>query len=387
MEEFGKVLSEEEASSLFDDDLTGAQSEEGDPNEGKQNKENVDNKDAIKAAEADDGSLFDDAEIQPESVGSEEENQAKEDSKVHKDDGTSDTNFFSSIAKTLNDEGVLQLDDSSKVTTADALKKAFEDHITNRLDETQKRINNALNVGMKPDEIQQYEEALKTYNGISESDLVAETKEAGTLRANLIMQDFLNKGFDRDDATEMTKRSIKGGTDIEDAKKALASGKEFFDKKYSSQIEENTRKQKEFEKEREKQAAALKKSMLEGKDFMESVSVSKELRQKAYDAVSKPIWKDPDTGNVLTEVQKYQKEHPNDFIQNIGLLYTLTDGYKNIDKLVSNKVKKERKNTFNELETTLNSSKRYSDGTLNFVGDREDGDSHFVLGKGIALDL
>ena len=62
MEEFGKVLSEEEASGLFDDDLTGAQSEEGDPNEGKQNKENVDNKDAIKAAEADDGSLFDDAE-------------------------------------------------------------------------------------------------------------------------------------------------------------------------------------------------------------------------------------------------------------------------------------------------------------------------------------
>ena len=75
--------------------------------------------------------------------------------------------------------------------------------------------------------------------------------------------------------------------------------------------------------------------MLNEEKVFGDISIDKATRQKAYDNIAKPIYKDPETGEYLTAVQKYRSEHENDFIKNVGILFTLTDGFTNLDKLVS----------------------------------------------------
>jgi len=115
------------------------------------------------------------------------------------------------------------------------------------------------------------------------------------------------------------------------------------------------------------------------------LAVNKITRQKAYDTIMKPLYKDSETGEMLTAIQKYEKENKSEFMKNLGLLFTLTDGFTNLNKLVSDKVKKESKKAIRELENTLNNTSRTSDGNLKFVsGVGEDPESIF---KGYTLDI
>ena len=132
-------------------------------------------------------------------------------------------------------------------------------------------------------------------------------------------------------------------------------------------------KQKEIaDKQRKEDAENLNKSILDADSFLGNLVIDKSIKQKAYDSITKPIYKDPETGEYLTEVQKYAKENNRDFWKNLGVLYAVTDGFKNIDKLVKGKVKKEVKKGLRELETTLNSTARTFDGNLRFASGVED---------------
>ena len=126
--------------------------------------------------------------------------------------------------------------------------------------------------------------------------------------------------------------------------------------------------------------------MLEDKEILGDLEVTKPIRQKAFDAISKPIYKDPNTGQALTAIQKYEMENRTEFLKNVGLLFTLTDGFKNLDGLVKGKVRKEVKKGLRELEHTLNNTSRTSDGNLKFVSGVEDDPESFI-GKGWDLDV
>ena len=79
-------------------------------------------------------------------------------------------------------------------------------------------------------------------------------------------------------------------------------------------------------------------------------------------------------------------EHRTDFLKNIGLLFTLTDGFKNLDGLVKGKVKKEVKKGLRELENTLNNTARTSDGNLKYVSGVDEDPESFVE-RGWKLDV
>ena len=121
----------------------------------------------------------------------------------------------------------------------------------------------------------------------------------------------------------------------------------------------------------EKQYSNLKKRILDTEDFYDGVKVDKVTRQKAYDVLTKPVYKD-EQGNYLTALQKYQRENPIEFMENVAMMYSLTDGFKNVDKLAKSKVKAGLKKGFAELESVLNTSRRNSDGTLNFANSEPD---------------
>lgn len=303
------------------------------------------------------------------------------------DKESSSPNFYSSIAKALSEDGVFLLNEEeiSKVNNPEEFKELVESQIKSQLDERQKRINEALDLGIEVSEIRKYENAISYLDSIKETDLISENDQGEALRKQLIKQDFLNRGYDEKRADREVEKSFKSATDIEDAREALKSTLDYFQNQYNSIIESTKESEKEAIKQREEQSKQLQKSIFESSILGDS-NWDKTVRQKAFDSISKPIHKDKDTGEVLTAVQKYQRENPNDFLKTVGLLYAVTDGFKELGGLLGKQVNKKVKSSLKELESTLNNTVRTSDGNLKFVtGVNDDPDSK--IGKGWNLDV
>lgn len=361
--DMSNILSPDEVDNLFTDD--GGEETQVIPPE--KQEEDKDNKTTTEIPEVDPESLFDESE----SVGSEKVDTKGKESTSSKETGASPkTNFYSSIASALKEEGILSdLDDEtlSKIESPEDFAEAMEAQLKAQLDERQKRIDEALQVGIEPDEVRKYEGTISYLNTITEDAIIDESAEGEKLRKQLIFQDFLNRGFSKERAQRETQKSISSGSDIEDAKEALASNKEYFKQEYDNIIAE-AREAEEAEKARlKKEAADLKKAILEDKEVFEGLELDKTTREKVYNSISKPVYRDPETGEYLTAVQKYERDNRPDFLKKLGVLFTLTDGFTNLDKLVKPAAKKQVRKSLRELEHTINTTRRNADGSLNFM--------------------
>lgn len=326
----------------------------------------------------------------PESVGSGKDNQEEEeDTQSEKDKGTSPkTNFYSSIASALKEEGIFpDLDDDTLngIKTPEDFAEAVEKTVQARLDERQKRIDAALQADVEPDEVRRYEQTLANLDAIKEEYITDETEKGERLRKNLIYQDFRNRGYSEARAKREVEKSFNAGTDIEDAKEALESNREYFSTQYQDLIKEAQEEAKKEQRKIKEEAAQLKKSMLEDKEVFTGIALDKTTRQKAFENITKPVFKTED-GEYLTAIQKYEMDNPVEFRKYLSVLFTMTDGFKNIDGLVKGKVKKEVKQSLRELEHKLSSTARNSTGNPRYVGGVEE-DTESYIGKGWDLDV
>ena len=379
--DFDGILGEAEVNAIFSgsEETTETETQKTPSEEEENNKEQEETTEVTSVED-----LFNTEES--ESVGSEDEHKEKEDTQSKK---AGSPNTYSSIAKAFADEGIfpdLEDDEVEKIDSAESLRAAIDKQIQAGLDEKQKRIDQALNYGVEASEIKKYEQTLNYLDSLKDDVITAEDTQGENLRKQLIYQDFVNRGYNKDRALKMVERSFNAGTDIDDAKEALKSNRDFFQDEYDSLIEEAKKTQEKEEINRKEQAEKLKKSILEDKKFFGEIEVDKTTRQKVFDNISKPVWKDPETGEYYTALQKYEMDNHSDFMKNVGLLFTLTDGFKSLDKLVKGKVKKEVGKGLKGLEHVLNTTSRDSNGNLKFVsGIQEDPES--FIGKGIKFDL
>lgn len=379
------ILGAEEIENLFveDEDTQDTPPANGEPPK-KEEEPDKDKEETTEVVDVD--NLFTDT---PESVGSGKENTEEKEDTTPKGDDTSPKNFYSSIAKALKEEGIFpDLDDEglSKVKDPEDFRDLIDQQIKAGLDERQKRIDEALNAGVEPTEIRKYENTINFLDSIKEENISDEGDKGEKLRKDLIYQDFINRGYSKERAAREVQKSFNAGTDIDDAKEALKSNIDFFKDKYDELVNEAKSEAEQEEKERKEQAEKLKSSILNDKDVFGDLSIDKSTRQKIYDNIAKPVYKDPETGEYFTAIQKYEMENRTDFLKNIGLLFTLTDGFKNLDGLVKGKVKKEVKKGLRELEHTLNNTARTSDGNLKFVSGVDEDPESFI-GKGWNLDV
>lgn len=379
------ILGAEEIENLFveDDETQDTPPANGEPPK-KEEEPSKDKEETTEVVDVD--NLFTDT---PESVGSGKENTEEKEDTTPKGDGTSPKNFYSSIAKALKEEGIFpDLDDEglSKVKDPEDFRDLIDQQIKAGFDERQRRIDEALNAGVEPTEIRKYENTINFLDSIKEENISDEGDKGEKLRKDLIYQDFINRGYSKERATREVQKSFNAGTDIDDAKEALKSNIDFFRDKYDELVNDAKSEAEEEERERKDQAEKLKSSILNDKDVFGDLSVDKSTRQKIYDNIAKPVYKDPETGEYFTAIQKYEMENRTDFLKNIGLLFTLTDGFKNLDGLVKGKVRKEVKKGLRELEHTLNNTARTSDGNLKFVSGVDEDPESFI-GKGWNLDV
>lgn len=377
--DLSNILSPEEMDNLFDEE--GSKTQETPPESTEEKEKNNETTEVQVDAE----DLF-----ESESVGSgKEDKQGKEDTTPDRSGTSPKTNFYSSIASALKEDGIFQNLDNDKakeIKDAESFAQAIRDEVSAQFDERQKRIDEALNAGIKPSEVQKYERTLNYLDSIKDENISDESEQGEQLRRQLIYNDFINRGYSKERAQREVKKSFDAGTDIEDAKESLKSNKEFFKNSYDSIVEETKKEEEKEIEERKKDAETLKKNILEEEKVFGELQIDKATRQKVFDNVSKPVYKDPETGELFTALQKYEMDNRLDFLKNVGLIYTLTDGFKNLDGLIKGKVKKEVRKGLRELETTINNTARTSDGNLKFAtGVDEDPESY--VGKGWHLDV
>ncbi len=359
------ILSGDEVDTLFD------KYTESDDNtvEDNQNNEEVVEEPTEKNDDQDTTEVDIDDIFQPESVGSEDDIQGGQEDTDSSEKGTS-PNFYSSIAKALKEEGIFPDLDNDEVKDADSFKDLIQKTIDDRLDATQKRINEALNVGIPADDVRAYENTLRGLKSVTDEQLEEEDEQAENLRKQLIYQDFINRGYSQQRATKEVNKSINAGTDIDDAKDALQSNIEFFQQQYDGKVNEAKAKAEEYRKAEQAEFDKMSKSILEDSKAFGDVTVDKATRKKILDNIAKPIYTDPKTGQQFSAVQKYQMENKTGFIKNVALVYTLTNGFTDFNGLLKGKVKKEVNKGLRELEHKLrgNSSKTF-DGNLKLMNE------------------
>lgn len=390
---FDNILGEQEIETLFTDPEDNDVQEEH--KETEEEEVEIPDSDDKKQKEKDNTTedvdpenLFEDKA--PESVGSGKDNEGKEDTAPDNDaDGTSPNNFYSSIANACAVDGIFpNLDDETikKAVDAESFSNLIEAEINARFDEKQKRISQALENGVEPNDIKKYESTLNYINTITDAAIAEESEKGEQLRYNLIYQDFINKGMTPDKAKKFADRTVDAGTDVEDAKEALLSNKEFFSNAYNKMLQDAQQKADEEKAEREKNAKELEKSLMKDKQLFGDMEISNDIRKKAFDSVSKPVYKDPETGDYMTAIQKYESEHRAEFLKYTGLIFAMTNGFKDFDSFAKGKVKKEVKKGLRELEQTLNNTRRNNDGSLRMVTNQKDDPNSFIS-KGMKLDL
>lgn len=325
-----------------------------------------------------------------ESVGNEDnENKGKEPSSSKEGTSPNNKNFYSSIASALKEDGIFpDIDDESlaKIKTPEDFAEMFENQVQAKLDEKQQRIDKALNYGVELTDIQKFESTIDYLDKITDDIISEESEQGENIRRQMIYNDFINRGYSKERAEREIKKSFDSGSDIEDAKEALQSNKEFYKKSYDKLVNEAKLEAENANKQLKEDSEKLKNSILNDSKVFGDLQIDTTTRRKVLDNISKPVYKDPNTGKLLTAIQKYEAENKLDFIKNVGLLYTLTDGFKNLDSLVNSKVKKETKKAMRELENTINNTSRYSDGNLKFVSGVSD-DNESYIGNGFSLDI
>lgn len=290
--------------------------------------------------------------------------------------------FYSSIAKALLDDGIFSEYDDAKpddISTAEDFSDYVEKQISARLEERQKRIDDALNADVPVPVIKQYETALSELDKITEEQLTDEGDSGVELRKTLLYNDFVNRGFSEQRARKEVEKSVSSGYDIDDARDALDSVKKLYRERYDDAIAEAKAAKAKEAADEKKLAEEIKKGILDGQ-FLGGLDVPKQVREKALSSVIKGTVRDNE-GNLYTALQDYERNNRAEFLKNVGLLFTLTDGFKNMDKLIGRQVSKEVKKGIRNLENVLRTSNSLSGGNLSLMDSGNDSSGFASSGK------
>lgn len=361
--DLNNILTGDEVDTLFDK-YTGSD-EDNTTESSEKNDETVEDNNNEDTTEVDINDIF-----APESVGSDDNEQEETEDTSSSKKGTS-PNFYSSIAKALKEEGIFpDLEDDDEIKDAEGFKELIQKQIDDGLNEAQKRINEALGSGMEPNRIRLYEETLNSLQNTTEEMISAEDEQGENIRKQLIYQDFINRGYSQQRAEKEVNKSINAGTDIEDALDALESNKQFFKQQYDNELKGLKDQKKANEDKIKKEMDTITKSIMNDNKIFGDVQIDKNTRQKIVDNLFKLSETDKETGKRITSIEKYQKENRTDFYKNLGIVFTLTNGFKDLNGLLKGKVKKEVSKGLRELEHTLRgTSSKPFDGNLKLMNE------------------
>ena len=255
--------------------------------------------------------------------------------------------LYSSLANEFKAKGILSsLDKDAKITSMEDIYNALQKEIESKLTEKQKAINEAIKVGVPADDVSRQLDSIEKLKNIPESHIVKENNVE--FRRNVIAQDFINKGFNKEKAIVMAQRSIDSGDDIDDAINAL---KEIISHEQS--ILDNTINSK---KEEETEALTKVRAFIDkDEEIIPGFKLTTSQKQELYDQVTN------DLGDKENAFIKAQKEDPLGSRMKLEALFYLTKGLKDFS-VFSNKAQSK---VSNDIENLLRGASFTEDGRIN----------------------
>lgn len=129
--------------------------------------------------------------------------------------------LYSTLAAEFKTKGVLPELDTTKIKSLEDIENAIKERIENGLTDRQRAIEEAQKVGAPVDEVSELSGTISKLKSIT-PEYIGDPNNVN-FRVTAIVQDAISKGYDKERAEAIARRSVDEGTDIEDAEFALSS--------------------------------------------------------------------------------------------------------------------------------------------------------------------
>lgn len=263
---------------------------------------------------------------------------------------------FSSFAATLKSAGVfssLEDEDLKNIKSTEDLIKVVEKEIKENkfkgLTERQRNYIEAVESGMPEDKAVSYQNALKTYEQVT--DELIETNPG--VREELFKRNFLVKGFDEASAIKHAKAIAATDDAAEEAKNVKKSLIAHIQDTFNAEKEANQlAKQEELEKET-KLLSELKSNLNETSQVLPGISINSQTKEKIFNSLITPV--EEKEGNPLNEVMKSYSQD-NAYKLRLHALHVITNGFKDFSKFKTTS-KSEVIQEFDAIMSAPNASK------------------------------
>ena len=262
-------------------------------------------------------------------------------------DASPDEVFYSGVVDILKKKDFFQQDDLGEIKNDTDLATALDKEIEARLSDRYKELDALAKTGAPVDVVVKLQSGLAQLGQIDENVI----QESPDIAQQLIVEDFVNKGFSQEDAVKYFGLIDQAGNSTEEAMKALVSRKNQFTKAISDVKTKAIDKKKAEEAIVAKEAADLSKAFEANEILGRTVGPS--TREKLKKLVNTPVGYTKE-GQPLNELMKFKTDNPVEFEQKLSYLFLVTNGFKDLksfDRSAETRVSRGMKEAVNVLST------------------------------------
>ncbi len=220
--------------------------------------------------------------------------------------------LYSTLAAEFKTKGVLPELDTEKIKSLEDIENAIKERIENGLTERQKAIEKAQKAGAPVDKVSEITETISKLKSITPEYI--NNPDNVNFRFTAIVQDAMSKGYDKDRAEAIAKRSVDAGTDVEDAEFALSS--------IISQEEDSLNRI--VNEAKDKEAGALndiREYISSSEEIIPGIKLSESQGNELYDQIT------TDLGDKDNAFMKAQKQDPIGSRIKLEAFFYLTKGF------------------------------------------------------------
>lgn len=278
---------------------------------------------------------------------------------------------FGDVARAFAEEAIFgDAEGAAKVEDADGFRRLMEAEIRSRVDAENRRALEALDAGAPADDVRRLEAISRDLEGYDESRLTDEGDEGVALRKELIYKQALFNGMDEARAAKEVEKSMRAGTDIDDAREALEGMRSAAKEAYGNMVAEARRRKEEAGARAEEARRRLEADIMGGEGL--TGPLSETVRRRVANNVMTPSETLPD-GRKVTPLQKYCMTDPM-AARVLGELFTLTDGFRDLGRLSEAKARRGVSRGLADMERRLREAPPAAGGGLRYMGGGEGDD-------------
>jgi len=243
---------------------------------------------------------------------------------------------LTSLTSALHEDGVLSsltAEELKEIKSASDLmgviRKQVESNEYSDLTDDQKEYLKAMRAGVPDATYRQSKQTVDQVSKIDPSKL--EDEDSEDFRRQILVQDFLSKGFDQEDADKYAGRSIDLGEDIEDSKKALSRLKATEEERLKNLTVEAEANKKAAQENYNKRVNDIKLKVNATKEILPNIKINEATQGKIFDLMTKTAGYDKNNNPVNAVVKNMMEDQ--DYVIKLNYLHELTDGLKDFSSL------------------------------------------------------